>query len=175
MILSRRMYNVTREDGMTQALVSLSSDRAESSMQGVKVPEPGDVMVESHPGDDPGRCAQTLAEPCAGIGIMVFSSTCKTLYANQAAYEFLKMLNRWEHGHATHGALPGAIAGLYDQMDLVLAGRNMQGDGEKLEAQRLLTGEGRTVRLNAFGLRDRLGVREPRVVITMQSLTDLLL
>lgn len=157
---------------MAQALVSMSSDRTESSMPVVKVPEPGECMVESHPGDDPGRCAQVLAESCAGIGILVLSSTCKTLYANQAAYEFLKVLNRWEHGHATDGALPGAIAGLYDQMDLVLAGRNMQGDGEKLKAQRLLTGEGRTVRLNVFGLRDRLGVREPRVVIMMQRLTD---
>ena len=157
---------------MAQALVSMSSDCTESSMQVVKVPEPGEGMVESHLGDDPGHCAQALAEPCAGIGIMVFSSTCKTIYANQAAYEFLKVLNRWEHGHATDGALPEAVAGLYDQMDLVLAGRHAQGVGRKLEGQRLLTREGRTVQLKAFGLRGQLGVREPRVVITMQSLAD---
>ncbi|HEX7765865.1 MAG TPA: hypothetical protein VF443_04085 [Nitrospira sp.] len=102
---------------------------------------------------------------------MVFSSTCKTLYANQTAYEFLKMLNRWEHGHATDGALPGAIAGLYDQMEVVLVRRIKKGDGETLKAQRLLTGEGRTVRLNAFGLREQPGVQGSRIVITMQSLT----
>ena len=46
---------------------------------------------------------------------MVFSSTCKALYANQKAYELLKMLNRWENGHATDGTLPSAVADPYDQ------------------------------------------------------------
>ncbi len=155
---------------MTQDLVTVSSDCAEISLQNVKAPQTGDVMVASPAGDDPGRCSQVRAAPCAGIGIMVFSSTCRTVYANQAAAEFLKMLNRWEHGHATDGALPGAIAGLYDQMELLLARRTRKGDGEKLEARSLLTGEDRTVRLSAFGLRDRLGMRESRVVVTMQSL-----
>lgn len=130
-----------------------------------------DVVIVSHNGGDSRPCSQALTEQRAGIGIMVFSSTCKTLYANQAAYEFLKVLNRWEHGHATDGALPGAIAGLYDQMELVLARRIIKGDSGRLEARCLITGEGRTVRLNAFGLRDRPGVRESRVVITLQSLT----
>lgn len=159
---------------MIEGFVSLSSECTETGMQGLKVSRPREVMVESQTGDDPGRCGQPLAEHYAGIGIMVFSSTCKTLYANQAAYEFLKVLNRWEHGHATDGALPGAIAGLYDQMELVLTHRIKKGDGENLEARRLITGEGRRVRLHAFGLGDRPGGQGSRVVITMQSLLILL-
>jgi len=161
---------------MTQGLASLFSDCVESVIQSSHVPyhgEHGAVGIESHNGSDPGHCSQALTEQRAAIGIMVFSSTCKTLYANQAASEFLKVLNRWEHGHATDGALPGVIAGLYDQMELVLARRIKKGDGETLKAQRLLTGEGRTVRLYAFGLRDRPGVQGSRIVITMQSLPQL--
>jgi hypothetical protein len=135
--------------------------------------EHGAVVIESHNGSDPGHCSQAFTEQRAAIGIIVFSSTCKTLYANQAAHEFLKVLNRWEHGHATDGALPGAIAGLYDQMEPVLARRIKKSDGETLEARRLLMGEGRMVQLHAFGLRDRLGVQGgSRIVITMQSLTQ---
>lgn len=159
---------------MTQGLASSFSDCVESGIQSSQVPhhgEHGKVMIESPTDDDPGRCGQALAEQRAPIGIIVFSSTCKTLYANQAAYEFLKVLNRWENGHATDGALPGAIAGLYDQMKRVLARRIKKGDGETLQVRRLLMGEGRRVQLHAFGLRDRLGVEGSRVVITMQGLT----
>lgn len=156
---------------MTQELASLFSDCAESGIQSLHVPQPGEVVSASHNGGDPGRSSRAFTEQRAGIGIMVFSSTCKTLYANQTAYEFLKLLNRWESGHATDGALPDTIVGLYDQMELSLASRMMSGDGEKLEARRLLMGEGRTVRLHAFGLRDWLGARGSRVVVTMQDLT----
>lgn len=153
---------------MTQGIVSLLPDCVESGALSSQVPQHEEVVIESPHGGDPGYCSQALAKQPAGIGIIVFSSTCKALYANQAAYEFLKVLNRWESGHATDGALPGAIAGLYDQMELLLARRIKKGDGEKLEARRLIKGEGRTVRLNGFGLRDRLGVQGSRVVITMQ-------
>lgn len=156
---------------MIEGLVSLSEDCREFSLQDMQAPQPGEVSMASRTGGDPVHCGQALAQPCVGIGIMVLSSTCKTLYANQSASEFLKVLNRWEHGHATDGALPGAIAGLYDRLEPVLARRVTQGDGERLEARRLITGEGRTVRLNAFGLYDRLGMRESRVVITMQTLS----
>ena len=159
---------------MTQGLASLFSDCVEPVIQSSQVPQPGEhgaVVIDSRNGNDAGHCSQALTEQRAAIGIMVFSSMCKTLYANQAAHEFLKALNRWENGHATDGALPGAIAGLYDQMELVLVRRIKKGDGETLKAQRLVTGEGRTVRLYAFGLRDRPGVQGSRIVITMQSLT----
>lgn len=154
---------------MIERLGSLSADCPEFSLRDLKAPQSRDVPGESHTGDVSGPCGQALATPCAGTGIMIFSSTCKTVYANQAACEFLKVLNRWEHGHATDGALPRAIAGLYDRMEVLLARRIMKGDGQKLEARRLITGEGRTVRLNAFGLRDRPGMGESRVVITMHS------
>lgn len=158
---------------MTQGLASLFSDCIESVIQSSQVPQPGEhgpVVIESRNGNDAGHRSQALTEQRAAIGIMVFSSMCKALYANKAAYEFLKVLNRWENGHATDGALPGVIAGLYDQMELVLVSRIKKGDGETRTAQRLVTGEGQTVRLYAFGLRDRLGVQGSRIVITMQSL-----
>jgi hypothetical protein len=157
---------------MTQGLALLVSDCAESGIQSISVPQPGDVEIESYHGGDPGRCGQALTGQRAGIGIMVFSSSCKTLYANQAAYGLIKVLNRWERGHATDGVLPDAIAGLYDQMELALASRMMNGDGKRLEARRLLMGEGRTVRLHAVGLPDRRGMEGSRVVITIEGGID---
>lgn len=68
------------------------------------------------------------------LGIMVFSSVGKVLYANQTAYHFLKVLNRSENGHATDGALPVSIADLFDQILESLESRITHHDYEPLEA-----------------------------------------
>ena len=89
---------------MTQGRASLLSNCVELSLQGLHVSQHGEVVIVSHNGGDSGPCTQALTEQGASLGIMVFSSTCHVLYADQAAHHFLKVLNRRENGHATDGA-----------------------------------------------------------------------
>lgn len=103
------------------------------------------------------------------LGIMVFSSTCQVLYANQAAYHFIERLNRQENGQAPIGALPVSIADLFHEMLTSLERRSMDQDQQQLEARRWVLGQGSPLMLQAFGLPDRLKTQHLRVVITMQG------
>lgn len=156
---------------MTQGRALLFADCAELNTQPVQGTQEGECLPLSCHGSESGGLSLVLPKRGASVGIMVFSSSCKTLYANQTAFEFLQRLNRRENGHATHGVLPVAVADLFDQMQLLLASRTMNGECERLEARRVLVGQGEAVLLQAFGLRDRLGLQGSRVVITMQDIT----
>lgn len=158
---------------MTQGLASSLSSSAESSVQGVHLSQHGEVLTVSQNDSDPGGLSQGLTQQRAGLGIMVFSSTCKVLYANQAAYHFLKALNWRENGHATHGALPVSIADLFDQILKSLESRITNREHQQLEARRVLAAQDHSVLLQAFGLPDKLGLQRPRVVITMQDVNRL--
>lgn len=55
---------------------------------------------------------------------MVFSSSAKMLYANAAAHDFLKRLNREEQGDTRDGALQVALTHLIEEMRQVLERRS---------------------------------------------------
>lgn len=156
---------------MTESLASLLSNCVEFSVQGSHVSQHGKIVIVSHNGGDSGHCSRALTEQRTSLGIMVFSSTCRVLYANQAAYHFLKVLNRLENGHATDGALPASIAHLFDEMLKSLESRITNRDQKPLEARRLLVGQDQPVLLQVFELPDRLGLQQSRVVITMEEIT----
>jgi hypothetical protein len=158
-----------QEGGMTQVLASSLSNCAEVSAQDTYLSQHEEVLIVSHSNSNSEDLTHVLAEQRANLGIMVLSSACKVLYANQAAYHFLKVLNRRENSHATPGALPVSIADLFDQILKSLESRIMNRDLEQLEARRLLVGQDQSVLLKAFGVPDRLGIQRSRVVITMQG------
>ena len=154
---------------MTKGGASLLADCSEFSTQHVPVSQEREALTGSHNGSVSGDLSQVLPKSRLTVGIMVFSSSCTMLYANQIAFELLKVLNRWENGHATYGVLPVSVADLFDQMRVSIASRMMNLGCERLEARRVLVGPDPAVLLQAFGLLDRLGMRESRVVITMQG------
>jgi 5'-3' exonuclease len=156
-------------DDMTQGLASSLSNRVESYKQGTHVSQHEEVLVVSHTSSDSENLSRDITMQWPSIGIMVFSSACKVLYANQAAYHFLKVLNRRENGHATDGALPVSIADLFEQILQSLESRITHHDHEQLEARRSLVGQNQSVLLRAFGVPDRLGIQQSRVVVTMEE------
>ena len=150
---------------MTQGLASVLSDCVECSVPHSQGSRQGEVVIVPRRGGDFGHGSRAFTEQ---VGIMVFSSTCKVLYANQAAHHFLKALNRQENGHATDGALPASIARLFDEMLQSLECRITNRDQKPLQARRLLEGQDRSVLLQVFGLSDRFGLPRSRVVITLE-------
>ncbi len=154
---------------MTQGLASSLTNLVEFRAQDMRVSQHGEVLSVPQNSGESEDLSRDITTQRAGLGIMVFSSACKVLYANQAAYHFLKALNHWENGHATDGALPDSIAGLFDQIRKSLESRVTNRDHERFEGRRLLVGEDQSVLLQGFGLPDRLGILRSRVVITMQG------
>lgn len=159
----------TRQGGMAPGFSSLSTSCSGFVVQDPHSSQHGEGLTVPHDSTGSGDLSQEITKQRAGLGIMVFSSARKVLYANQAAYQFIKALNHVENGHATHGALPVAIADLFDQILKSIESRIATRDYEQLEAKRLLAGQDQAVILQAFGLSDRLGMQRSRVVITMQG------
>lgn len=154
---------------MTRGLASSLSHCTEFSVQDTNLSQHGEVLIVSPNSSDSGDLSQLITKQQTRLGLMVFSSTCTVLYANQSAYHFLKVLNRREKSHATPGVLPVSIADLFDQILKSLEGRITNRDHEQLEARRLLVGQDQSVLLQAFGVPDRLGMQRSRVVITIQG------
>lgn len=156
---------------MTQGLASVLSNRVEFRAQDTHLSQHGEVLTVPHHSSDSENFSRDITKQRAGLGIMVFSSACTVLYANQTAYHFLKVLDRGENGHATQGALPVSIADLFDQILKSLESRIRNHDYEQFEARRSLVGQDQSVLLQAFGLPDRLGMQRSRIVITMRGVT----
>jgi hypothetical protein len=101
---------------------------------------------------------------------MVFSSSAKVLYANAAAYNFLKRLNRKEQGGATDDALPVTLTHPIERMRQVLECRPLDRNSGQLNTARLVVGQDQPVLLQVFGLTDRFGLHQSRIVVTMEEI-----
>lgn len=86
-------------------------------------------------------------------GIVVFSSTRKALYVNEAGQQLLRQLNRNENGHSAGSAIPRSVNHLLDEMLPLL----QVGCAD------------RSVMVRTFGIPDRLDVKRSLVVLTMQE------
>jgi hypothetical protein len=128
-----------------------------------------EVLVVSHASSDSENLSPVIMKRPVGLGIIVFSSACNILYANQAAHHFLKVLNRGENGHATDGTLPVSITDLFDRILESLESRGTNHDYEQLEVRRSFAEQDQPVLLRAFGLPNRLGIQPSRVVVTIEE------
>ena len=137
---------------MTQGGASAFVVSPEVSAQLVPASLEREALPAPDTGSTVGEPGQALTKQWATVGIMVFSPSCTVLYANQAAYHFLTLLNYRETGHATSGALPASVADLFDQIRLSLASRIMNGACKQIEASQVLLGQDQAVFLQACGL-----------------------
>jgi len=102
-------------------------------------------------------------------GIVVLSSTCKVLYVNKAAQDFFVRLNRKENGHSTHGAFPGSVDNLLDEMLKLLRTAVGNHGWRQLEARPLVADPNQLLLVQAFGMPDRLDFQRSRIVLTIQE------
>jgi hypothetical protein len=104
-------------------------------------------------------------------GIIVYSSTCKVLYANNAAHQFLRRVNGREHGPSIHEDDPFSsfVDDLLTEMLKSLEARTTTGDRGILQAGRLVVRQDQPVLLQAFAIPDRLDIQRSRIVLTLQE------
>ncbi|MCP9455342.1 MAG: LuxR C-terminal-related transcriptional regulator [Nitrospira sp.] len=124
----------------------------------------------------PGVLDQTdsLADQRAGSGIVVMSASLQLLHMNHQALELAKKLNDVEQaGHSTkyaHGVLPTALTELCHEIIKALHVRTEAKDWEQFEIKRIVGDPNQPILLRGFGLPDRGGIHNARLVITMEEL-----
>ena len=103
-------------------------------------------------------------------GIVVFSSSLKALYMNEAARELLIRMTRRENDRAAGGTLPRSVNELLDEMLPLLRTANMDRGWKQPEARRLFTAPDQSVLVKTFGIHNRLDVRRSLIVLTIQEI-----
>ena len=91
-------------------------------------------------------------------GIVVFSSSLKALYMNEAARELLIRMTRRENDRAAGGTLPRSVNELLDEMLPLLR-----------TARRLFMAPDQSVLVKTFGIHSRLDSRQSLIVLTIQE------
>jgi DNA-binding CsgD family transcriptional regulator len=124
----------------------------------------------------PGVLDQTdsLADQRAGSGIVVLSTSMQLLYMNRQASELAKKINDVEQAsHSAkyaHGVLPTALTELCHEIIKALHIRTEAKDWEQFEIKRIAGDPNQPILLRGFGLPDRGGIHNARLVITMEEL-----
>jgi hypothetical protein len=102
-------------------------------------------------------------------GIVVFSSSLKALYMNEAARELLIRMTRKENERAPGGTLPRSMNDLLDEMLPLLRTANMDRGWKQPEARRLFMGSDQSVLVKTFGIHNRVDIRQSLIVLTIQE------
>ena len=105
----------------------------------------------------------------ADSGILVFSSSCTVLYANQLAHQFLRRLNRVENGDSAKSSIPTSVADLLDVVLTSLETRTAQRARTHLEAKRLMMGQDQPLLLRVFVTADQPDITQSRIVLTIRE------
>lgn len=118
------------------------------------------------------------ADPCivprkekVDSGIVVFSSSLKALYMNEAARELLIRMTRRENERAPSGTLPRSVNDLLDEMLPLLRTAGTDRGWKQLKARRLFTAPNPPVLVKTFGIHHRLDIRPSLIVLTIQETT----
>jgi DNA-binding CsgD family transcriptional regulator len=110
----------------------------------------------------------------AGSGIVVLSASMQLLHMNRQASELAKKINAVEHGghsaKSAHGVLPAALTELCGDIVKALHVRTEAKDWEQFELKRVAGDPNQPILLRGFGLPDRGGVQNARLVVTMEEL-----
>ena len=115
-----------------------------------------------------------LADQRAGSGIVVLSASMQLLHMNRQASDLAKKINAVEHGDtaakAAHGVLPTALTELCGEIIKALHIRTEAKDWEQFELKRVAGDPNHPILLRGFGLPDRGGLQNTRLVVTMEEL-----
>jgi DNA-binding CsgD family transcriptional regulator len=115
-----------------------------------------------------------FADQRAGSGIVVLSSSMQLLHMNRQASELAKKINNIEQmgsvAKSAHGVLPTALTELCGEIIKALHIRTEAKDWEQFELKRIAGDPNKPILLRGFGLPDRGGVQNARLVVTMEEL-----
>lgn len=115
-----------------------------------------------------------ITEQRAGPGIIVLSSSMQLLHMNRQASELCRKINEAEHGKQNskqaQGVLPSALTELSSEIIKALTVRTEAKDWEQFEVKRVAGNSEQPILLRGFGLPDRGGITNARLVITMEEI-----
>ncbi len=123
-----------------------------------------------HPSVDAG---ETIADQRAGPGIVVLSTSMQLLHMNRQAAMLARHINQNEKGNhegrSASGVLPASLTELCGEIVKALHVRTEAKDWEQFEVKALAGDPNRPILLRGFGLPDRAGIQQSRIVVTMEE------
>ena len=154
-----RIHSASQDTGKTISRgLSLASAQSRSLHEGTS-----DMSHDDHMSSVP---VMSTGQGHINSGIVVFSSTRKTLYMNEAAQQLLMRLNRTESGHA---AIPPSVDNLLDEILPLLRVRGTDRGWKQLVTRRLAMAPDRSVLVKTFGIPDRRDSHRSLIVFTIQE------
>jgi len=159
------------QDDMRPGLASLLFNRAEGRTDDTHVSQIREDMTTPQDKSDSELPVPVPTRGQPDSGIIVYSSSGRALYVNNAARQFLTRVNGREHGPSIHehDPFPSLVADLLNGMLKSLEARTTTGDRRVLQARRLVVRQDQPVLLQAFAIPDRLDIQRSRIVLTLQE------
>lgn len=116
---------------------------------------------------------EMIADQRAGPGIVVLSTSMQLLHMNRQAAVLSRQINEAERGtkepKVASGVLPATLTELCGEIVKALHVRTEAKDWEQFEVKALAGDPNRPVLLRGFGLPDRAGIQQSRIVVTMEE------
>ena len=115
---------------------------------------------------------ETLVEQRVGPGILLFSPALQLMHMNQRGWELSGKIMRAQNGMAATGVLPTAVTELCVEIITVLQVRTVAKDWDQVQLRSLVHTPKSSVLLRAFGVPDRGGVQQARILILLEEVTQ---
>lgn len=115
----------------------------------------------------------TGVAPPTGAGIVVFSASMKLVHINRQAAQWLQLggfagrRDRRDIGERL--PLSDAVIDLFEDLLLIVRSRTETEDWRQIEIAGLITGPSHRLLLRGFGIPDKRGIAEARIVMTVEA------
>jgi DNA-binding CsgD family transcriptional regulator len=111
---------------------------------------------------------ERLAATDAGPGIILLTASMRLLYRDRRAWELCQQIIRGQDGKAANGVLPPAVAGLADQVKILLQARTDPKDWEQIQLRHVVNTLQSSVILCGTALIDQIKA-ETRILIVISE------
>jgi DNA-binding CsgD family transcriptional regulator len=115
---------------------------------------------------------ETLVEQRVGPGILLLSPALQLMHMDRRAWELSGKIMLAQNGMSATGVLPTAVTELCAEVITALQIRTDAKDWEQVQLRRLVSPPNPPVLLRAFGLPDRGGVQQARILIMMEDVAE---
>ena len=114
---------------------------------------------------------ETLVGQRVGPGILLLSVSLQLMHVNPRAWELSRKIMQAQNGKTATGVLPRVITELCAEVIAELQVRTNGKDWEQVQLRRLVSGSEPPVLLRAFGLPDRGGLQQARILILLEEVS----
>jgi len=114
---------------------------------------------------------ETLVGQRVGPGILLLSVSLQLMHVNPRAWELSRKIMQAQNGKTATGVLPAVITELCAEVIAELQVRTNGKDWEQVQLRRVVSGSEPPVLLRAFGLPDRGGLQQARILILLEEVS----